>query len=68
MIVNHYLNYLNMEWLKVELRPSETTYHKISHTILSLLQTNKLLTFYSFDKIRKKLREPKVDFDWLTLW
>ena len=52
---------------KGELRPSEAIYHKIHHKILRLLQKNELATFYSFDEIRKKLREPQVDSDWLTL-
>ena len=47
--------------IKGELRPSEAIYHKIHHKILRLLQTeNELATFYSFDEIRKKLREPQV--------
>ena len=46
--------------IKGELRSSEAIYHKIHHKILRLLQKNELATFYSFDEIRKKLREPQV--------
>ena len=45
---------------KVELLPSEAIYYKIHHKILRLLQKNELATFYSFDEIRKKLRELQV--------
>ena len=47
-------------FVKGELQPSEAIYHKIHLKILRLLQKNELATFYSFDEIRKKLREPQV--------
>ena len=54
-------------FFKGEFRPNEAIYHKIHHKILRLCKKNELATFYSFDEIRKKLREPQVDSDWLTL-
>ena len=48
-------------YIKWELRLSEAIYHKIHDKILRLLKKkNELATFYSFDEIRKKLREPQV--------
>ena len=63
--LNHYMQ--QKRTIKGDLRPSEAIYHKIPHETLRLLQKNELATFYSFDEIRKKLGEPQVDSDWLTL-